>query len=156
MRPTSSVGWNLPRYFCSIILCNCGTASWSSCWAGRSQQAEEIGNLPASMLALTPANRHVCTKVSRSWLCQGTTSPPNIYKSQHGSMLWGHIAHLDPEDVSIPSHHFMVIWISSGSKWSPRPGDGLPTTTKMCVQRTQTGDLLCLLQNCCWGADRTL
>ena len=39
------------------------------------------------------------------------------------SMLWGHIAHLDSEDVSIPSHHLITTWISSGSRWSRRPGD---------------------------------
>ena len=27
--------------------------------------------------------------------------------------------------MSIPSYHLMATWISSGSRWSPRPGDGV-------------------------------
>ena len=32
--PTSSVGCNVSRYFCTILLYNCCTASWSSCSTG--------------------------------------------------------------------------------------------------------------------------
>ena len=44
-------------------------------------------------------------------------------------MLWGHIAHLEPEDVSIPGHYLMVtMQISS-------PGDGVANYHKdLCAE----------------------
>ena len=74
------------------------------------------------------ARWQVSTRISLILLWRETTSPPYLQVTAwwpRWSSTPGHRVHWEPSEVSRPSHHFTAIWKTGGSRWSPRPSEGV-------------------------------
>ena len=100
------------------------------------------GVMPLPDTTLTPrwARWQNSTITLRRWLWRVTTSPSRLqvvaWLPRWSSAKPGHREHEEPLAVSIPSHHWMEICSSLGSRCRSRPGEGVTSS-----------------QDAAWGAD---
>ena len=99
--------------------------------ASTDQVQLKSGVMPLPDSTLTPrwARWQNSTITLRRWLWRVTTSPPRLqvvaWLPRRSRAKPGHREHDEPLAVSIPSHHWMEICSSLGSRCRLRPGEGV-------------------------------
>ena len=97
-------------------------------FAGRDLERSGVRVLPASTFILRFALWQKSTNISRSRLCQSTTSPPHLHDNawypNRSKAISGQSRQHDALVVSKPSHHEIAVRNSPGSKCVPGSPEG--------------------------------